>query len=153
MNQLMPLVAGLLALSLAACASQPHVAMPAVTGSPLVALSEFQAALRAGDGEAAMAVLDPEVLVYEMGGADSSAAEYAGHHLPHDMAFMAAISSENLERQVWRLGDNAIIAERNRMRGVYKGKAVDVTGAGSYWLRHNGERWRIAHIHWSSSRN
>lgn len=110
----------------------------------------LSAALAAGDAQAVKPLLDPAVLIFESGGVERSLAEYAAHHLGHDMKFMAAMSRERLSRQVFDLGEHAMVATRSRLRGQLPSGAVDLYSTETLLLRRLDEQWRIAHIHWSS---
>src|SRR5690606_29848204 len=60
----------------------PHVPVPPVRmAGAAEAVDAFHAALRAGDRDAALAVLAEDALIFEAGGAERSRAEYASHHL------------------------------------------------------------------------
>lgn len=111
----------------------------------------FNDAIARGDAAAAHALLLPGVLIFESGEAEQSADEYSTHHLPSDIAFMAGLKSERLSRNSG--GDQAAswVATKSRLRGHYKGKAVDLDSTETLILTLTNAGWRIAHIHWSSS--
>ncbi len=52
----------------------------------------FHAALQHGDKEAALAILAPDVTIFESGHVERSRAEYADRHLAGDIEFAKAIS-------------------------------------------------------------
>jgi predicted trehalose synthase len=52
----------------------------------------FHSALAAGDSNAALSLMAPDVIVLEAGGAESRA-EYRSHHLAADIAFARAVPS------------------------------------------------------------
>lgn len=126
-------------------APAPDVATPQGT------VDAFHRALAAGDREAALALLDPEVLIFESGYAERSADEYSGHHLPADMAFSQAMAREVTERRVEIFGATAVVASETRTRGSFRGKDYDLAGTETMVLRSVDGGWRITHIHWSSS--
>ncbi|MEX0691387.1 MAG: nuclear transport factor 2 family protein [Gemmatimonadales bacterium] len=119
---------------------------------PADAVAAFHAALAAGDSAAAVRWLDPDVVIFESGGAELSAAEYAGHHLPGDMAFAVAVTRTVEDQQVHEAGDVAWVATRSRTTGTYRDRAVDVRGTETMILRRTATGWRIVHVHWSSRR-
>ncbi|MES2883728.1 MAG: nuclear transport factor 2 family protein [Pseudomonadota bacterium] len=120
--------------------------------SPQAAVDAFQAALKSGNAGAVKKWLTPDVLIYEGGGAERSLAEYAGHHLAADMAFMKSARVEVLKRASGEDGNTAWITTESRIRGESsKGKPLDVASTESALLRKSSEGWRIIHIHWSSS--
>lgn len=111
----------------------------------------FADALAAGDQATVRALLFPDVLIFESGGAEASADEYVGHHLPADIAFMTAIKRTVLSRQSG--GDRVTrwVATKSRLQGRYKDRDIDLDSTESLVLQNTDQGWRIAHIHWSSS--
>ena len=57
-------------------------------------------ALSSGDTDTVRALFAPDILIFESGNAETSLEEYAGHHMPADMAFLAAMDKTLLSRQV-----------------------------------------------------
>lgn len=117
---------------------------------PVEVVDGFHAALEAGDREAALGYLAPEVIIFEGGGAEMSRDEYASHHLGGDMAFLAAMEQELLDRQDHVAGDLAYVLSRTRTRGSFREREVDSTGVETMVLERRDDGWRIVHIHWSS---
>ncbi len=109
------------------------------------------AALAGGAADAVLELLAPELLVFEMGGAEKSRDEYQAHHLPWDLRFAAAVQEDRLDRRVYEMGDYALVATRSRRRGEYQGKAIDTVGTETLLLRRAGPGWEVLHIHWSSA--
>jgi ketosteroid isomerase-like protein len=129
--------------------SQVQAAAP---DTPVAAVENFHGALAAGDRERALAWLDPEVSIFESGGAERSREEYASHHLQSDMAFASSTKTEILNRETRSSGDVAWVLSRSRTTGTFRGRDVDVEGVETMVLRQDQGRWRIVHIHWSSRR-
>ncbi len=71
-------------------------AFAADTTTPAGVVDSFSAALKAGDAATLEKLLAPDVLIAESGGAERSFAEYAGHHMPADMAFTKAVTTSTL---------------------------------------------------------
>ena len=67
-------------------------------------------ALRSGDSDTVATLLAPDVLIFESGNAETSLEEYAGHHMPADMAFLAAMDKRLLSRQVTAGTELAVIS-------------------------------------------
>ena len=111
----------------------------------------FAAALAKGDLAVAKALLQPSVLIFESGEAETSSDEYAHHHLPADIAFMAGMTRSVVSRQVGGEGDIQWVATRARISGQYKGKAVDLDSTETMVVTQTPTGWRISHVHWSSS--
>ncbi len=134
------------------------LAMPALafgadgaTASATDVAAAFTKALETGDKDAALALLLPNVLVYEAGGAETSAAEYAAKHLPADIAFLADLEHEQISQVSGGDGISAWVATRGRLKGRHKGKSVDLDTAETLIMARTPDGWRIAHIHWSSA--
>ncbi|WP_428383984.1 YybH family protein [Nevskia ramosa] len=111
----------------------------------------FADALAAGDQATVHTLLLPNVLIFESGGAETSADEYAGHHLPADIAFMAAVKRTVLSRQSGGNGVTRWVATKSRLQGRYKDRDIDLDSTESLVLQRGDGGWRIVHVHWSSS--
>jgi ketosteroid isomerase-like protein len=119
--------------------------------SVLQIADRFADALAADDQATVRALLLPNVLIFESGGAEISADEYAGHHLPADIAFMAAIKRTVLSRQSGGDMTTGWVATKARLQGRYKDRDIDLDSTESLVLQRSRIGWRIAHVHWSSS--
>lgn len=134
-----------LALVAAAIASSA-----AVAASPKETMETFHAALTAGDKEKALAMLAPEVAIYEGGHVERSRDEYASQHLGSDIEF-AKVASRKVLKQTERVdGNTAIVMEETETTGTFRGKDVHSFGTGTAVLEKRGDNWVIVHIHWSS---
>ena len=111
----------------------------------------FADAIGRGDRAAARELLLPGVLIFESGDAEQSADEYTEHHLPADIIFMAGMKREVQSRQVGGDQTTSWVATETRLRGHYKGKALDLNSTETLVLTRTSAGWRIAHAHWSSS--
>lgn len=122
--------------------------------APLEAVSvveRFHSALAAGDRAGALSVLDPDIVIYESGGAELSREEYASHHLEGDMKFVASTRTEVTERRGGARGDVAWVLTRSRTTGQVGSKEISSLGTESMLLERAADgAWRIVHIHWSS---
>ena len=110
----------------------------------------FHAALHVGDKEAALAILAPDVTIFESGYVERSRAEYAAHHLADDMAFAKAVKRRVLRKNEKVANDQTVLWEESETTGQFKGKNVHSFGTETTTLVKAGERWTIVHIHWSS---
>lgn len=117
---------------------------------PEQAVSAFHEALAVGDRDAALARLDPEVVIFEGGGAEMSRDEYAHHHLAGDMEFSAAVTTEVTDRRSTVDGDVAWVTSRTRTRGTFREREIDLVGTETMVLRRGDDGWKIVHVHWSS---
>lgn len=145
---------GLLALGLLALLAGTPLsgAEPAATPDAEVTatVDRFHEGLRNLDRDKALAVLDPEVRIFEGGGAETSRDEYAAHHLASDMAFIAATRTEVLDRKVTVAGDAAWVLTLSKTTGKFRDRDVSSRGAETMILQRTAAGWRIVHVHWSS---
>ncbi|HET7462445.1 MAG TPA: nuclear transport factor 2 family protein [Longimicrobium sp.] len=142
-----------------ACAAVALAASPSVaqrTGTQRAAeaavrrvVTGFSAALQAGDTARAMSYLHPDLVVYESGAAENRE-HYRAHHLSADIAFLAQVRPANARDQLTVSGDMALYLREYRMRGTWRGKAVDSPGVETLVLVNTPRGWKIRHIHWSS---
>jgi uncharacterized protein (TIGR02246 family) len=125
-------------------------AADAATAPAIAVVDAFHAALGSGDADAVLALLTEDVVVLETGGAERSREEYAGHHLPADMAFAAATTDEVTRRAAWVEGDVAWVLTEGRTTGTFNDRPINSLGAETMILHRTADGWRIRHIHWSS---
>lgn len=110
----------------------------------------FHAAINAGDALKVKNMLDQAVLIFEGGGVERSAEEYAGHHLKADIAFLMKMTVTLVEHQV-RVSENmAVSMSRSRLIGKYNDKDIDINTMETIALRKVNKQWKIVHIHWSN---
>lgn len=131
-------------------AARPALAA-AYPETPETVVEAFAAALSAGDEDAVRALLLPDVIIAEGGGAERSLEEYASHHMPADMQFTAAMATTVKTREVLASGDIASVISESEMHGEFQGKHLHLRMMETMLLRQDSGRWRIAHIHWSSA--
>jgi ketosteroid isomerase-like protein len=131
---------------------EPHGGPPSTDSAAVAtAVAAFHAALRAGDSAAALAWLAPDATILEAGGSET-VAEYRVGHLPGDIAFTQATTTEPGPVSVRVRGDVAWAASVSRVQGEFRGRAVDSDTAELMVLVRDAAGWRIAAIHWSSRR-
>ncbi|MES2858632.1 MAG: nuclear transport factor 2 family protein [Pseudomonadota bacterium] len=131
-------------------AMAPALDIP-VNARPAVAVVErFGKALAAGDLKTVEALLGEDVLILETGGAESSRAEYLGHHAISDAKFLKG-SHHQLNRRTARTsGELAWVGSESELHASKDGKPLTLLSTETMVLRKAGADWRIAHIHWSS---
>lgn len=117
---------------------------------PAKIVSQFHQALKSGDQQLARSFLADKVLIFEGGGVERSADEYAHHHMLADMKYLAAVNSTLLEHHVQITGNSALSISRSKTSGTYKGKDVDYEGMETMVLSKQINGWKIVHIHWSN---
>lgn len=133
----------------AGAAGTPAVAVDS-PGGPAATVERFHAALAAGDRQAALSLLDADVVIFESGGAEMSRDEYASHHLDADMQFSRAVSVQTVHRESHEAGDTAWVLTRTHTTGRFRGREVNADGVETMVLRRDDGQWRIVHVHWSS---
>lgn len=109
----------------------------------------FGAALTAGDSTTVIALLHPDVRIYEGGHAETRE-EYRSGHLRGDIAFLQAVQSETTWDQVVIDGDLALYMSEDRKTGTFRDREIDSRGTQTIVLVMTSDGWRIRHIHWSS---
>jgi len=119
--------------------------------TPEGVVDAYAAALRSGDEDAVRMMLAPDVIIAEGGGAERSLEEYAGHHMPADMAFTAAVEFSLKKRDVIESGEIATLISESQVHGEFRGEKVHSRMMETMILRRIDARWRIVHIHWSSA--
>ena len=125
--------------------------MPAMEGSPAEIADAFLTALRNGDKKRVEALFMPDVVLAEGGGAERSFADYAGHHMPSDMAYIGAMDMRVINRDIIENGDIATVITETELQGDYKGQQIHNRSMETMVLKRAGNGWKIAHIHWSSA--
>jgi ketosteroid isomerase-like protein len=138
------MLASLLAVALAGVSAAGFAA------SPIETVEAFHAALASGDKAKALALLSPEVAIYEAGYVERSREEYASHHLGGDMEFAKGSTRKVLKQSERIEGNMAIVMEETETTGSARGKPVHVFGTGTAVLEKKADGWAIVHVHWSS---
>lgn len=133
-----------------ATAATPAIDVPE-DAAPAVAIAEqFGQALAAGNFETVEALLAPDVLILESGGAERSRQEYLSHHAISDAKFLKDAHHQLLRRQARVAGGMAWIGSESELHTMKDGKPLTLLSTETMVLRDTPEGWRIAHIHWSS---
>ena len=133
--------------------SEPVVAPRAAAApdTPEGVVDAFAAALRARDEAALRRLAAPDIVIAESGGVEQSFDEYAGHHMPADMEFTAAVQFTLQDRDVIRSEDAATVISRSQVHGQFRNQTVHSRMMETMVLRRIDGQWRIVHIHWSSA--
>jgi len=143
------LAAKLLLMTLAVSSASVALAQEYEHPASTVA-SQLGDAIAAGDVDTLKLLLDPDVLIFESGGMESSLAEYEGHHMPADIAFMKAMKREVIYRKIIDSGESATVVTRSRIHGMYEEQDIDLSSTETLVMKIMGGHWKIVHIHWSS---
>jgi len=113
-------------------------------------ITQFHQALKSGDKLTARALLADDVLIFEGGGIEKSADEYAQHHMLSDMKYLAEINTEVVDYNIKVMGDIAYAMSKSKSTGQYKGKSINNEGMETMVLQKEAGKWKIVHIHWSN---
>lgn len=129
------------------------ICLPAFSATPTETVAAFHAALASGKAGRATELMSPEIQIYESGYVERSRDEYAGHHLPDDIAFAQATSTSILKQNERIGGEVAVVMQETKTTGKYKGKNVQLLGTETALLEKRDDKWVITHIHWSSRKS
>ena len=113
-------------------------------------VGNFHRALQSGEQSTARELLADNVLIFEGGGVERSANEYASSHMKADMEFLQEMQITTLEHHVKVTGNTAISMSTSTMQGHYKDKDLDIKSMETLVLSRIDGQWRIIHIHWSN---
>jgi ketosteroid isomerase-like protein len=141
---------GVLMRQLFCAAVLAAVALPVFAASPTDVVSEYHAAVASGDTAKALSLLSPSVQIFESGYVEQSRSEYAGHHLPADVAFAKAAKRNVLKTSERVAGDLAVVMQETDTQGTHKGAQVHLIGTETAVLEKKGDTWIVIHFHWSS---
>jgi len=123
--------------------------MPELPADPVAAVAAFHQAMKAGDGNAVLALLHEKATILE-GGQIETKQEYAGHHLGADMEFASQTESEQVSQEKQISGQQATVTTRSHITGRYDGKPVDEAVDESASLIRTDSGWLITHVQWSA---
>lgn len=149
---LFALIAAAAAHAVTPAATTPGMNVEPAARAAAAVVDRFHAALRKGDGKAALALMATDALVYESGHVEQGKAEYQAVHLDADMEYSRAVTEVTTARSGHSSGGFAWIASEGRTSGSFEGKPVDRATTETMVLRRAAGQWRIVHIHWSSAK-
>ena len=136
--------------------AQPNSARD--SSAVVAAAEKFHASLAAGDSAAVLALLSDSVQILEAGGVEDRT-HYRDHHLPGDIAYAKAASSQRTVNQVIVHGDAAWVVSTSITTGEVNGRVLNLSGrpvnsqgAELMVLIRTPRGWKIAAAHWSSRR-
>ena len=130
--------------------SVSSIDVPANAKAASATVDRFSKALQAGDMKAVEAMLDPDVLILESGGAERSRREYLGHHAAADAKFLKDAQIQLMRRSAKRGGDLVWIGSESEIHTQKGDEPLTLLSTETMVLKKVGDDWRIVHIHWSS---
>ena len=137
-------------IAVALCILWTADAMADSPTSPREVVQAFHDALKKGDKQHTLDLLDPDVVIFESGGAELSRKAYASHHMGADMTFAKAAKRTVTDTRGETKGNIAWVITRATIKGNFRGKVVNQHLTESMILSKAQSGWRIIHIHWSS---
>jgi hypothetical protein len=133
-----------------ACLLLAAASLPTFAATPSETMDAFQRALADGKRDAALALLSPDVQIFESGYVERSRDSYAAHHLDSDIDFLRSTQSRLLRHEERRAGATAVVMRETETTGSYENAEVHLFGLETAVLEQRGDGWRIVHLHWSS---
>ena len=130
--------------------NMPSSHLPSDAREALETADRFSKALQDGDFRTVEAILDPDVLILESGGAERNRQQYLDHHAPADAKFLSDAHIQLSHRSARRHGDLVWIGSESEIHTRKDDKPLSLLSAETMILRQVDESWRIVHIHWSS---
>lgn len=112
-------------------------------------VTQYQAALAAGDSATALRLLADDAVILETGGVETRE-HYRSGHLRSDIAFAQAVAAERSNLRVVVRGDVAWVTSTSTTRGEFRGRSINSAGAELMVLSREPGGWKIRAIHWSS---
>lgn len=131
-------------------AYDPKPAIPAGADAAVAVVDDFGAALATADFTRITALLAPDVLILESGGAERSREQYLSHHAGADAAFLQGARVQQTSRRVRKNGNLAWVGTESEVRKVDQGKPINLRSTETMVLERKAGSWKIVHIHWSS---
>src|SRR5947199_6485761 len=89
--------------------------------APAAVVRSFHEALASGNRDRVLAVLDPEVVIFEQGGAEMSREEYASHHLGEDIEFSRSTRRKVLDQRSGARAGSAWVLTISETSGSFGG--------------------------------
>ena len=129
--------------------AQAQVADEAARDDVRAVVDGYARALASGDSLAALALLHPDVVIYEGGHAETRE-EYRSGHLRSDIAFASAVKRTITADNILLMGDAALYTSEYAAAGRFRNRDIDSHGTETLMLVRTGDGWKIRHIHWSS---
>lgn len=126
------------------------VDVPAAAQAAVAVAEQFNNALSSGDLATVEALLAPDVLVLESGGAERTREEYMGDHAASDAAFLKDVHRQLLRQRARTAGELVWIGTESELHAQKEGKPLTVLSTETMVLKQTTDGWQIVHIHWSS---
>ena len=118
-------------------------------GAVRAVATAFGKALAAGDSLAIIAMLHPDIVIFE-GGSWESLEDYRKGHLRADMRFLQGLTQETVRDVIRISGDLALLTREYNTKGTSGERTIDSIGVETMVLAKTADGWKIRHIHWSS---
>lgn len=133
-----------------AVVADAKIDVPDEAQTAVALVDAFGEALASADFELVEEMLDPNVIVLESGGVESSREEYLMHHARSDASFLAQAKATLLGRRARIRSDTAWVASEGELHVQKDGEPLVLLTTETMVLGYTGLKWKITHIHWSS---
>jgi ketosteroid isomerase-like protein len=130
--------------------TEPQIDVPEAAEAAVATVDRFFSAMSTGNLEEAGALLDPQVIILESGGAEHSAAEYLGGHAKGDAEFLKGAHHALTRRTARAEGQLTWVASESELHAEKDGKPATYVSTETMLLRSGEDGWKIVHVHWSS---
>lgn len=124
---------------------------PAAGGAVSAAVTAFHTAVKAGNAQAAEALLAADSIFMESGGIETRM-EYVTNHLPADIDFEKQVTSAWQSKYVTVEGDVAWATSTEDITGTFEDSPVNLGVVELMVLSKQEGAWKIRSISWSSRR-
>ena len=112
-------------------------------------LDTYDQAVARKDVETVRALLAPELLLYEHIVRNDGAKDAFENHLKPEILEGDGLQLSFSDLRITASSGLALVTRQYRVRGSYKGKAIDSTGNETEGCKKTDGLWKIIHIHYS----
>ena len=123
--------------------------VPAVQ-SPQDFADAFHEAMRSRNREQILAMLAPDLVVFETGYLEATREEYVKNNLSDDADFAGVTDYRVMSRGVIGSGKNVAVLTKASIQGIFGDQRVDLEQSETMILRRTKTAWEIVHLHWSA---
>lgn len=113
------------------------------------ALDAYDQAVAKKDVETVRNLLAPDLLLYEHSVRNDGAKDAFENHLKPEILEGEGLQFSFSDLRITASPELALVTRQYRVRGAFKGKAIDSTGNETQVWRKKNIQWKILHIHYS----
>ncbi len=130
--------------------SAPTAEAVATVQAPPDFADAFHEAMRSRNREQILAMLAPDLVVFETGYLEATREEYVKNNLSDDADFAGVTDYRVLSRGVIGSGKNVAVLTKASIQGIFGDQRVDLEQSETMILRRTKTGWEIVHLHWSA---